>query len=86
MDDSEITCCCCLDADTGFKILAVFALLSFANPWSFVSLIIYGLWINEDNKKNRQQIYTLQIINYVFAFIVALFVTIVYGAAAISSG
>ena len=53
INDDDIVCCCCLTPELGFKILFVFAFLSFLSPISIIALFYFVPWIREDNKETR---------------------------------
>ena len=71
INDDDIVCCLCFTPEIGFKILFVFALLTFLSPVSIVALFFYIPWIREDNKETRAGLVTVMRINYYIFLVVA---------------
>ena len=84
--DEDITCCLCIPAVTGFKVLTVLTGLGAIGSYGmslipFILMILW--WMDADSKKGRQYLYVSQIINLVVTFI-TMFITIAAATAAIT--
>ena len=73
-DDESITCCGCIPAITGMKILTVLTGLSAFGTFgiSLVSFVLMVMWWADDNKKTRNYLYIANLLQCIVLIIVMI--------------